>query len=104
MSKPSVADSVSAKHTPGVLHNPEVFAALIAVANHQHAMIKSSATFRIKDAALVQLELALIRLDGHADWLVSYCLRPSSCMSSPVKGQRVACTAPRHRYSCRLYT
>ena len=42
----------------------------LTVADHQHAVVQSSAAGRIKDAASIQLELALVSLNGHADGLV----------------------------------
>ena len=42
----------------------------LTIADNQHAVVQSGAAGRVKDAAGVQLELALVSLDGHADGLV----------------------------------
>ena len=47
----------------------------LAVADDQDAVVQGGAAGRVKDAARVQLELALVRLDGHADGLVGGRLR-----------------------------
>ena len=42
----------------------------LTIADNQHAVVQSGAAGRVKDAAGVQLELALVGLNGHADGLV----------------------------------
>lgn len=63
--------------TPRVLDDPEVLAVLGAVPHHQDAVVQSGAALAIKDAALVQLELALVSLNGHADGLACHRLHHS---------------------------
>ena len=67
---------------PGVLDQPVGLAALRAVANYQHAVVQSGAALAIEDAAVVQLELPLVCLNGHRDWLVRHCLQGTSDVSS----------------------
>lgn len=42
----------------------------LTIADNQDAMVKGGAAGRVEDAARVQLELALVGLNGHADGLV----------------------------------
>lgn len=48
----------------------------MAIANNENAVIEGNATLSIKDAALIQLELTLICLDGDAHRLTGHSLRP----------------------------
>lgn len=61
---------VAPEVAPAVLHDPVVAAVVRAVADHQHAVVQCGAAGRIEDAPRIQLELTLIRLDGHANRLV----------------------------------
>ncbi len=66
--------SVMMEHTPRVFDNPVILAILRTVADDQHAMVQGSAALLIKDATAVQLELPLVCLDGHTDWLAAHSL------------------------------
>ena len=64
---------------PGVFHDPVVSAVLArdigAIANEQDTVVQLRAAGGIKDASSVQLELPLVSLNGHTDWLVSHSLQ-----------------------------
>ena len=66
---------VAPEVAPGVLHDPVVGAVLAAVADDEDAVVERGAAGRVEDTAGVQLELALVGLDGNADGLVGSCLQ-----------------------------
>ena len=61
---------VAPEVAPTVLHDPVVGAVVTAIADHQHSVVQRCAAGRVEDSARIQLELALVRLDGDADRLV----------------------------------
>mmetsp|Transcript_2358 Transcript_2358/g.5520 ORF Transcript_2358/g.5520 Transcript_2358/m.5520 type:complete len:358 (+) Transcript_2358:61-1134(+) len=57
--------------TPRVLHEPVVLALLGPVAGHENAVVELGATFLVvEDSARVELEEALVGLDGHGKRLI----------------------------------
>ena len=64
--------------SPGVLHDPVVSAVLAldigAIAHKQDTVVQLSAAGGVEDATSVQLELPLVSLNGHTDWLVGHSL------------------------------
>ena len=67
--------------SPGVLHDPvvsavrAVLARVSAVAHEQDTVVQLRAAGGIKDASSIQLELPLVSLNGHTDWLIGHSLQ-----------------------------
>ena len=66
----------------------------MAVADDQHAMVQCGATGGVEDAAAVELEGALVSLDGHAHWLVCDRLAAQlTCKNEVQKRGKLQCSA-----------
>ena len=71
-------------NSPRVFDNPVVHALVLvthnwegvirAIAHNQDTMIQGSSTGSLKDTSSIQLELALVSLNGYRHWLVGHCL------------------------------